>query len=51
MNTNNSMNGINTSILDILKAATMHISLWQWEMHMIAKHGLDWRYKDSWQPN
>jgi len=45
------MNGLNVTILDILKAASMQISIWQWETHMISKYGLDWRYRDSWQTN
>jgi hypothetical protein len=36
-------------ILDMLKAASMQISIWRWELRMIAKYGLDWGYKDSWE--
>lgn len=35
-------------ILDILKAASMQVSIWRWEMHMIANYGLDWGYKEPW---
>ncbi|MCX6669892.1 MAG: hypothetical protein NTV25_08865 [Methanothrix sp.] len=44
-----SMNSFMATILDILKAPSMQISIWRWEMHMIAKYGLDWGYKESWE--
>jgi hypothetical protein len=33
-------------ILDVLKAASMQISIWRWEWHMIRKYGFDWGYKE-----
>ncbi|MFA6372485.1 MAG: hypothetical protein WCW68_07665 [Methanothrix sp.] len=39
----------NTFILDILSAVSMHISIWLWEVRMIAKHGLNWVYKEQWE--
>ena len=42
----NNMNLKNASVLDILKAVSMQISIWRWEMHMISKYGFDWGYKD-----
>jgi len=44
----NNMNLKNASVLDILKAVSMQISIWRWEMHMISKYGFDWGYKDLW---
>lgn len=38
-----------TTLLDIQKAVTMQISIYWWEMHMIAKYGFDWGYKDPWE--
>jgi len=35
------------SILDILKAASMQISIWQSVLHTIRKYGSDWGYKES----
>jgi hypothetical protein len=49
MITSNNMNSRLVYILDILKAASMQISIWRWEMHMIGKYGFDHRYKDSWE--
>jgi len=49
MITSNNMNSRLVYILDILKAASMQISIWRWEMHMIGKYGFDLRYKDSWE--
>ena len=43
------MRSIVTIILNILKANIMQISIWKWEMCMIAKYGLDWRYKELWE--
>lgn len=37
------------SILDILMAISMQISIWMWELRMISKYGFDWGYKDSWE--
>jgi hypothetical protein len=45
---NNNMNTIDVSILDILKAVSMKISIWQWEVHMISKYGFDWGFKEPW---
>ena len=36
-------------ILDITKGAAMQISIWQWELQMIANYGLDWGYKEPWE--
>jgi hypothetical protein len=36
-----SMVSITTIAIDILKATTMQISMWKWEMKMIAKFGLN----------
>ena len=36
-------------IFDILRAPSMQISIWRWEMHMIAKYGVDWGYKEPWE--
>ena len=49
MITNNSMNRRFVCSWDILKAASMQISIWHWEMHMIGRYGIDWRYRDSWE--
>jgi hypothetical protein len=38
-----------TVILDFKKAIAMQISIWWWEMHMIAKYGLDRGYRDPWE--
>jgi hypothetical protein len=35
-------------ILDFLKAPSMQISVWLWELRMITRFGLDWRYKEPW---
>jgi hypothetical protein len=43
------MNTKIVSILDVLRAASMQISIWRWEMHMIAKYGLSWGYKEPWE--
>jgi hypothetical protein len=43
------MNSFMAIILDILKAPSMQISIWKWEIHMIARYGLDWRYKEPWE--
>ncbi len=43
------MGWFRTLITDILKAATMQISIWQWEMHMIYRYGVDWGYKENWE--
>jgi len=43
------MSSIATIILDILKANIMQISIWKWEMSMIAKYGLNWGYKELWE--
>ena len=34
---------------DILKAATMQISIWRWEAVMISKFGRDWGYKPTYE--
>ncbi|HWQ20831.1 MAG TPA: hypothetical protein VN455_13700 [Methanotrichaceae archaeon] len=36
-------------VTDALKAAAMQISVWHWEMRMIARYGLDWGYKENWE--
>jgi hypothetical protein len=36
------------AILGILSAVSLQIEIWQWEMHMIARHGWNWGYKDEW---
>jgi hypothetical protein len=33
-------------ILNLLKAASMQISIWRWEIHMISNYGFDYGYKD-----
>ncbi len=48
MITNNNMNSKFVYILDILKAASLQLSIWRWEIHMIRRYGFDHRYKDSW---
>jgi len=42
----NNVNTLGVSILDLLKAASMQISIWQWEIHMISKYGFDWRFRE-----
>jgi hypothetical protein len=37
------------TILNVLKAASMQITIWQWEMRMIARYGWNWGYKDKWE--
>ncbi|VVB67488.1 Uncharacterised protein [uncultured archaeon] len=44
-----SMDSFVAIILDILKAPSMQISIWRWEMRMIARYGLDWSYKEPWE--
>jgi hypothetical protein len=39
-----SMISLTTVAIDILKATTMQISMWKWEMKMIAKFGFNWGY-------
>ena len=39
-----SMVSLTTIAIDILKATTMQISMWKWEMKMIAKFGFNWGY-------
>jgi len=46
---NNNMNTPSVLFLDILKAVSMQISIWQWEIHMISKYGFDWRFKEPWE--
>jgi hypothetical protein len=36
-------------ILDFLKAPSVQISVWLWELRMIARYGLDWGYKEPWE--
>ena len=43
------MNSSKVTILDILNAAFLQISIWQWEIRMITKYGFDWGYKKSWE--
>jgi hypothetical protein len=38
--TNDNMTVKIASIWDTSRAASMQISIWRWEMHMIAKYGL-----------
>jgi len=42
------MNTENTTLWDILKGASMQVSMWIWEIRMIAQFGLNWRYRDAW---
>lgn len=42
------MSALTNVILDMLKAPSMQISVWTWELRMIAKYGFDWSYKDPW---
>ena len=37
-----------SEILDILRAVSLQIAIWQWEMRMIARYGWNWGYKDEW---
>jgi hypothetical protein len=37
-----------TIILNLLKATSMQISVWIWELRMIARYGFDWSFKDRW---
>lgn len=48
MTTTNSMSPIRSSILDILAAFFMQLSIWKWEIRMIANYGFDWDYKGPW---
>lgn len=43
------MSALTDTILDFLKAPSMQISVWRWELCMIIRYGLDWRYKDTWE--
>jgi hypothetical protein len=43
---NNTMNEKIVYILNLLKAASMQISIWRWEIHMISNYGFDHGYKD-----
>jgi hypothetical protein len=45
--TNNMKFSINT-ILDMLAACDMQLSIWQWEIQMIANYGFDWGYREPW---
>jgi hypothetical protein len=38
----------NVTILDILRGASMQVSMWLWEMRMITQFGLNWGYKGPW---
>lgn len=38
-----------TLAIDVLKATTMQISMWKWEIKMIAKYGFDWGYDELWE--
>jgi hypothetical protein len=49
MTITNNMNLPKVTILDILNAAFLQILIWGWELRMISKYGLDWRYKDPWE--
>jgi hypothetical protein len=49
MTTMDSMSSIINIVLDILSAPSMQISLWRWEMQMIAKYGFDWGYREPWE--
>lgn len=48
MSTINNMNPLSSIILDISKASYMQISIWKWEIQMIANYGFDWSYKEPW---
>jgi hypothetical protein len=39
-----SMATLTTIFLDVLKASAMQISMWKWEIKMIAKFGFNWGY-------
>ena len=41
-----SMVSLTTVAIDVLKAITMQISMWKWEMKMVAKFGFDWGYDE-----
>ncbi len=43
--TNNMSPG--SDVIDILKAVLLQISIWYWEIRMIAKFGWDWGYKET----
>jgi hypothetical protein len=40
------MKSLEYVFMDILKAVIMQISIWRWEMNMIAKFGFDWGYRE-----
>jgi hypothetical protein len=42
-----SMATLTTIFIDILKASAMQISMWKWEIKMIAKFGFNWGYDES----
>lgn len=44
----NNMSILSSGILDMLSACYMQISIWKWEMHMIANYGFDWNYEGPW---
>jgi len=41
-----SMAALTTIFIDILKASAMQISMWKWEIKMIAKFGFNWGYEE-----
>lgn len=43
------MDKLTTVVQDVIKAAAMQVSIWRWEMQMIANYGLDWGYKEPWE--
>jgi hypothetical protein len=40
------MTTLTTIFIDILKASAMQISMWKWEIKMIAKFGFNWGYDE-----
>ena len=42
------MNPLENVFMDLLNATIMQISIWIWEMNMIAKFGFNWRYREFW---
>lgn len=33
---------------DLLEAAILYISIWIWEIKMVAKFGVNWGYRETW---
>jgi len=43
------MGKVFAAILDNLRAASLQIAIWQWEMRMVFRYGWNWGYKNEWE--